>query len=288
MIGTQLNTWIIGALLGKGTCANVYEVVSTIPLEYKYDKTKQFVIKVIKLPLKSEYKNAKSYKNALRNADTLYSEFMVYNKIRGIAGVPYVPVRGYGESQGYRYLVVERLDKSLGDDCGMISCQVASRYGLEIIKIIQALHSKNVLYVDMKPDNLMIRDSEVYLVDFGITSSFMTMKGIHKPQSRSDQIVGTSRFVSIDCNQGIANSRKDDIESLLYVLIYLIKGSLPWDIAKTTMEELKLKQTTSIDDLCKSLPREWYLMIETVRNYAFDEIPDYMFFEKQFMGMIKK
>lgn len=290
MNGMQLNTWAIGKKIGTGSCADVYEVVSTIPLEYNYDRIKQFVIKVVKVPAKPKGRATKSYKDAMRLVDTLHSEYMVYNKLHGIDGIPYVPIRAYGETQGCRYLVVERLEKSLEDilqEKGPMQSNVAARYGNEIIKIIKSLHAKNVLYVDMKPENIMIKSSKLYCVDFGITSPFMTMKGVHKDQTRSKQVIGTPSFVSLNVHQGISNSRRDDVESLLYVLIYLMKGSLPWLHSRSDKEGAEIKKTISIDVLCNSLPKGWSRMVNEIRKCEFSVSPDYEYFEKQFKAMMQ-
>ena len=289
MNGMQLNNWSIGKKIGEGACGSVYEVESTIPLEHKYDRTKQFVMKVTLMPAKPKGKPSKRYQDAKRHADTLYSEYLIYQKLYGIDGIPSVPLRAYGETQGYRYLVIERLDANLEDvlrSQGSITNKAASQYGLQIIKILKALHDKNVLYVDMKPENLMIKESKVYCVDFGISSPYISSRGAHIAQSQTPCIIGTPHFVSVNCHHGIVNSRRDDIESMLYVLIYLMKGSLPWDQAKTDIEAKTIKKNIEIGVLCDSLSTEWGDMIRTIRNHAFEKCPDYEYFENQFIAMM--
>ena len=289
MEGLQLNTWAIGKKIGEGNCADVYQVVSTISLEYNYDRVKEFVIKIAKVPTKPNGRSTKAYKDAMRLADTLHSEYMVYNKLHGIDGIPYVPIRAYGECKGYRYLVVERLERSLEDILqtnGPLQSSVAARYGSQMIKVLQTLHSKNVLYVDMKPENIMIKDAKAHCVDFGITGQFMTMKGLHKEQTQSKQIIGTPTFASLRCHEGISNSRRDDIESLLYVLIYLMKGSLPWIHARSNAEGANIKKQVSIDMLCGSLPEGWSRMVDAIRKCEFSSRPDYQYFQQQFESMM--
>lgn len=283
MNGMELNAWKISEKIGEGACADVYGVVSP-----KSDCDKQFVIKIVRLPVKPKGRGLKQYKDEMRRADTLYSEYLIYQKLHGIDGIPYMPLRAYGESQGYRYLVIERLEKTLDDifnEEGAISLKDVSRYGCQLIKILKALHAKNILYVDIKPENIMIASSKVYCVDFGITSQFMTIKGKHQEQTQMNQVVGTPRFASIGGHQGFSGSRRDDIESLLYVLIYLMKGSLPWDKATSDPEMVKIKKTTSVEELCKFLPTEWNDMLNEVRGYEFAERPNYDFLELQFKKM---
>ena len=80
----------------------------------------------------------------------------------------------------------------------------------------------------------------------------------------------------------IASSRRDDIESLLYVLIYIMRSNLPWQKASSDVEGAKIKKTTSIDQLCASLPPEWGAMLTTIRACGFEDRPDYDFFVQQF------
>lgn len=79
-----------------------------------------------------------------------------------------------------------------------------------------------------------------------------------------------------------ASSRRDDIESLLYVLIYLMRGEIPWQQASSDAEGAKIKKSTSVDQLCASLPREWGAMLKNIRACGFEDRPDYDFFVQQF------
>lgn len=82
-----------------------------------------------------------------------------------------------------------------------------------------------------------------------------------------------------------ASSRRDDIESLLYVLVYLVRGDLPWQDATSDEEGASMKKQTSVKDLCASLPREWGVMLDNIRACGFEDRPDYDFFAKQFSAL---
>lgn len=79
----------------------------------------------------------------------------------------------------------------------------------------------------------------------------------------------------------LAPSRRDDIEALLYVLIYLQLGSLPWQSATSDASGAKVKKATTPAQLCSALPTEWTRMLETIRACGFEDKPDYEFFAKQ-------
>eukprot|EP00644_Phytophthora_capsici_P001619 jgi/Phyca11/557439/estExt2_Genewise1Plus.C_PHYCAscaffold_1120053 len=289
MEGTTLKTWRVGKKLGSGACSDVYAVESVSSLGS--DAGREFVMKLSPLPQipASKLKNKKRKKTpAERNADALYAEHLLYkNHLRDQPGIPYVPLGAYGEDKGYRFLVIERLGRTLEtvlQEQGPIPSATAARLGQEILETLQEMHVKNILYVDVKPENFMLdtdKENKVYCVDFGISDRYVTATGKHKDY-KEGAVVGTPTFLSLNCHNGATSSRRDDIESLLYVLIYLVRGDLPWQLASSDAEGAKIKKNTSVDQLCASLPREWAVMLKSVREYGFEDRPDYDFFVQQF------
>lgn len=281
----QLKNWIVGDKLGEGACAAVYEAKCATELK-KHDKGKEFAIKIAKLPLKG----SRGFKQQMRIVDTLYAEYLFYRKHSfENDGMPDIPDNAYGEDKGYRFLVIECLGRSLKDaflQDGKFSEIKAAQIGIDILKIIQKLHSKNVLYVDIKPDNFMFgkTNNKIYCADFGITNSYLTMKGEHKEEAKG-AIIGTPNFLSLNCHQGSNGSRRDDIESILYVLIYLMKGSLPWENAKSNDEGAEIKKNTSLQDLCEGLSEVWSSMFTCIRNCAFQQRPDYEYIMNELQSM---
>ena len=95
-------------------------------------------------------------------------------------------------------------------------------------------------------------------------------------------LTGTVRFASINTQLGIEQSRRDDLESIIYVFIYFLKGSLPWQgvKAKNLSEKynkiMNLKVQTSINNLCKNLPVQINELLFYVRDLQFDQTPDYV------------
>ncbi|ETK71409.1 CK1/CK1 protein kinase, variant 1 [Phytophthora nicotianae CJ01A1] len=289
MEGTTLKTWRLGKKLGSGACSDVYAVESVNPLGS--DAGRDFVMKLSPLPQlpAAKLKNKKRKKTpAERNADALYAEHLLYkNHLRDQPGIPYVPMGGYGEDKGYRYLVIERLGRTLETvlmEQGPVPSATAARLGLEILETLQQMHVKNILYVDVKPENFMLdthRENKVYCVDFGISDRYVTATGKHKDY-KEGTVVGTPTFLSLSCHNGATSSRRDDIESLLYVLIYLMRGDLPWQQASSDAEGAKIKKTTSVEHLCASLPSEWSTMLKQIRECGFEDRPDYDFYVQQF------
>ncbi|KAG7397291.1 Serine/threonine-protein kinase vrk1 [Phytophthora boehmeriae] len=289
MEGTTLKTWVLGKKLGSGACSDVYAVEPVRPLGS--DSRHHYVMKLSPLPQlpPAKLKNKKRKKTPEeRNADALYAEHLLYkNYLHGQPGIPYIPMGAYGEDKGYRFLVIERLGRTLETvlkEQGPIPSRTAARLGQDILETLQSMHVKNILYVDVKPENFMLnagRETQVYSVDFGISDRYVTATGKHKDY-KEGTVVGTPTFLSLNCHNGATSSRRDDIESLLHVLIYLMRGDLPWQNASSDAEGAKIKQTTSVDKLCASLPREWSAMLKNIRECGFEDRPDYDFFAQQF------
>lgn len=182
-------------------------------------------------------------------------------------GIP--KVYCYGNSKHYNILVMEILGKSLEDlfnFCNRkFSLMTVCLMGIEMIKRIQYVHEKNHIHRDIKPDNFMMgyekSVNKVYIIDFGLAKKYRssTKKG-HIAFKTGKNITGTARYCSINTHRGYEQSRRDDLESIGYVLVYFLKGILPWQGLKVREHEdhydkihEKKKNTTSAE-LCKGLP----------------------------------
>ena len=105
-----------------------------------------------------------------------------------------------------------------------------------MVSRVEAAHAKSFLHRDIKPDNFVlgIGTSEpggfgsIYLLDFGLSKRFTEANGAHIPLRSNKQLTGTARFVSLRTHEGEEQSRRDDLEALVYVLAYFVRGSLPW------------------------------------------------------------
>jgi hypothetical protein len=122
----------------------------------------------------------------------------------------------------------------------------------------------------------------LYVIDFGLSKRFRHSKtGIHIEYRDGKELTGTARYASISTHLGIEQSRRDDLESVGYIMVYFLKGSLPWQglKAKNTEEKYEMiqnvKVNTTLNTLCKDLPQEIGDIINYTRGLAFDETPDY-------------
>jgi serine/threonine protein kinase len=156
------------------------------------------------------------------------------------------------------------------------------------LSVLKSLHDHHYVHLDLKPDNFMIgtgdRSSRVFLIDFRLTRLFRhpaTHK--HITQVRGLDITGTVRYSSINSHLRLTQSRHNDLESLAYVIVYLVKGRLPWQgIAVHPSqvhhdEALKLKQVATAKTLCKGLPRPFIKFIQHIWSLGFKDKPDYRY-----------
>jgi serine/threonine protein kinase len=141
--------------------------------------------------------------------------------------------------------------------------------GDQMLSRIEYIHSKGYLHRDLKPDNFLMgvgkKKTQVYAIDFGLAKKYKDSKtGIHIPYKEGKSLTGTARYASLSTHLGIEQARRDDIEALIYILIYFLRGDLPWQglKAKNIKEKYqKIKEkklNTDLNELCLGMPSKIY------------------------------
>jgi serine/threonine protein kinase len=160
------------------------------------------------------------------------------------------------------------------------------------------MHSRNFVHRDLKPNNIAVGVGQkagiVYLIDFGLAKQFRDPNThMHIPYINMHGLTGTAVFASIHSHIGWELGRRDDLESLAYILIYFLRGSLPWQSChqegcQDVKEDfvLKLKQQINVHDLCHNLPVEFRKFLEYARSLSFDDKPDYNYLYDLFDGLL--
>ncbi|CAO3646795.1 unnamed protein product [Cunninghamella echinulata] len=165
-----------------------------------------------------------------------------------------------------------------------------------MISRVEYIHSKGFIHRDIKPDNFLMgtgrRGNQVNMIDFGLAKRYRDPKSmVHIPYRENKNLTGTPRYASINTHLGIEQSRRDDLESLGYILIYFSRGQLPWQgiRARTKKEKydkiMEKKMTTSPDVLCRGLHTEFSIYLNYVRSLRFDDKPDYSYLHKLFRSL---
>lgn len=200
-------------------------------------------------------------------------------------------------------MVIELLGPSLEDlfaYCGRkLSLKTVLLIGEQLVGRIERLHTRGYIHRDLKPENILIgleeHSSQVFLIDFGLTKKWKLPNGDHIPFRDGKSLTGTARYASANTHLGIEQSRRDDLEGAGYVLLYLLKGELPWQGlkgAKTKEEKYaKIKEckvNTSIELLCQGYPEEMATYMNYCRKLDFEETPNYAWLRRLFKELYAK
>ena len=171
--------------------------------------------------------------------------------------------------------------------------------GIQMLDRLEFIHSKNIIHRDIKPDNFVLgldnKSHIIYILDFGLSKKFRSSRTHqHIKFSVNKKLTGTARYASINALKGCEQSRRDDLEAIGYVLLYFLRGSLPWQGLHVNKGEdrykkiLQKKKGTSAEDLCKGFPNEFVEYINYTRNLEFEADPDYKFLRNLLTTVLEK
>ena len=227
-------------------------------------------------------------------------EYKIYQILQGGPGIP--KIYDYFHEEKEDILVMELLGPSLEKifikNNKKFSLTTVLMIWEQILYIIEHMHSKDLIHRDIKPGNFLIgkgnKKSIIYAIDFGLSKKYKDSKShLHIPYRDGKDLTGTARFVSINTHLGIDQSRRDDIESIGYMMVYFLKGNLPWmglgltDRKKIFEKISEIKKKTSLDILCQGLPKEIITFIQYARNMNFEDKPNYKYLRSLVRKMAK-
>jgi serine/threonine protein kinase len=209
-----------------------------------------------------------------------------------LLGTPCIPqVKWYGKDTNNYYMVIPLLGKSLDQlffEKQIFSLKLILQIGIQILYLLKSIHEKGLIHRDIKPDNFLLGvDSEknkLFLIDFGLCKPYIK-DGKHIEMNLVKGLIGSITYASINAHKKYELSRRDDLESLGYLLIYFSLGNLPWreiDFTKNTNAEsiiIQLK-TEIIDNIMTPTILKEYMI--NIRKLSFQEEPNYELYIDKF------
>ena len=265
-------------LIGKGTFSTVY-------LAENISNSQQVAVKV--------------EKRINDSTDLLESEAFLLYKLRGF-GIP--EVISFGRLKNYNILIEPLLGISLLDlyikKNKKIDMKDICLIAIQLIDRIEWVHSKEIIYRDVKPENFLfgkINPEILYMIDFGLCRKYININtGKHITPKNIGKFTGTSRYASVYAMAGNEQSRRDDIESIGYLLVFLMKTRLPWqgiqgNSHKECYQKLYLmKKYMPIEKLCNGLPKEMIEYLKIAKNLRFEQEPNYNYLKHLFKNILTK
>lgn len=266
--------------IGNGSFGNIYKGMNILTTQY--------------VAIKMENKE--------NDFDTLKNETKMLMHLSEYHFIP--KVKYFGIENNKNILVMDLLSINLyqllilNNNDATSNYEKIIKYGIQMIEIIKCVHSKGILHRDIKPENFMIsknNEENLYLIDFGL-SRFYLKNNKHIENNHKQNMVGTVRYASTFIHEGNTYSRRDDIISIIYVIIYLLKGKLPWQGITSKIKNIenknemiyKLKKNTNYAKLCEGLKNylEFEILLSRILNLSYYQIPDYDFIIKTLKSLI--
>lgn len=230
----------------------------------------------------------------------LRHEYKVYRELAGCQGIGRVQYYGiYGNNN---VMVMDLLGQSLEDlftKCGRrFSLKTTLKLADQMLQRVEAVHGRHLIHRDIKPANFVMgsdTSETVFCIDFGLSKRYRNPHTLaHIPHRVGKSLTGTPRYASINNHLGIEQARRDDLEAIGYVLIYFLKGRLPWQGLKARNASRKYKmimekkQSTSIASLCAGCPAAFSEYLSFCRSLKFEADPNIKYLRGLFHELYQK
>lgn len=218
----------------------------------------------------------------------LLREAKILKHLEGIDGIPVVI--DFGSSSTQNYIAMELLDTNLEQlyRTRKLGCIDVMEKAEQLIASLEAVHSKHIVHQDLKPKNLMVKGKQTYLIDFGLATK---VKKLRKNAPRTKGMLGTPSFASLAALLGMSQFPKDDLEALGYVIIWLLRGKLPWEVyvTESNLSGLKtMKFHASVRQICQNCPDEMVHYFSYIKGVKENNRIDYNYLKSLFEAAHRK
>jgi len=220
----------------------------------------------------------------------LKHETTVYQYLQNCKGIPHV--KWYGKDKVYYYMVIELLGESLQTlktRAQSFSLHLTLKIGIQVILLIKTIHDKGLIHRDIKPENFLFgidNKSQLYIIDFGFCKSYLN-DGEHKPQKKTTGLIGSPSYSSVTAHLYLEQSRRDDLESVGYMLLYLHLGRLPWQnidddeernqkICSMKQHFIENRKETEKETEITNIPSLFIEYFKAIKTIKYEEEPDYL------------
>ncbi|VDK70271.1 unnamed protein product [Litomosoides sigmodontis] len=167
----------------------------------------------------------------------------------------------------------------------------------QMLDRIQCMHDAGYIHGNLTSDTFVMGIKEniarVYLVDMKFASKYINISGgrrKHIPYEENTGFFGSPCFASVNRHLGTVASRRDDLESCVYIILYFLKGNLPWQIYEKSNElewVLEIKTSITAEILCHGLPDQFATVLNYCRALKFDDEPNYLFIRQLFRDLFQ-
>lgn len=217
----------------------------------------------------------------------LKNESIIYQYLKDCSNIPFV--KWFGKYNNNYYMVIDLLGNSLHDLIlihNKLCLKLTLKIGIKIISIIKTIHERGLIHRDIKPENFLFGLNDLntlYLIDFGFCKKII-FNDEHAQIKKTNGIIGSKNYMSINSHNHVELSRRDDLESVGYILLYLYNGSLFWNNELNEIKILSMKENILN---CDNIPNIIINYIKQVKSLNYEETPNYNLIINEFVREIE-